>query len=96
MAGEHDRTLHADDGALANALREPSVQAVHAGRVARPDGAHLDNLTVDELHAFVLGEHARLTHAVVLFHGEAVCDERHAHTIGAPVYDEQAPGTLAS
>src|SRR5207253_7102509 len=84
MSPEDDRVLHSDDGAVAHPLRQLSVQAIHAGCMARADAAHLDDLAVDELHAVVLVEHPRLAHAMVLVNGEAVCGERHSHTMSAP------------
>ena len=57
MSPSDDGGLHSNDGAVAHPLRQVSVQAIHAGCMSRADGAHLDDLAVDELHAVVLVEH---------------------------------------
>jgi hypothetical protein len=37
-----------------------------------PHRRHVDDLPVDELHAFVLGEHADLRHAVEVLHRDSM------------------------
>jgi hypothetical protein len=51
---------------------EHGIEAVDTFGVSAPDGWHLNQISIDKLHMVIFGEDARLAHAVIIVHSEAV------------------------
>jgi hypothetical protein len=80
--------LHVHAGSAGYRSEQHLIEVEHAAGMAGPDGTHLDDQAVEQLHAGVLAQDAGFGHAVVVAHGERALEQsgdqaRHAHSIGS-------------
>jgi hypothetical protein len=71
LLAETDGALDTQAHRSTEALEEQLSDTIHHGVVAVPDWAHLDDLSVNQLHASIGSDVSFVRQPLVLLHGEA-------------------------
>jgi hypothetical protein len=67
-----ERVLRGNDPAAFGLEIEDAAQALDQAAVERADGWHINDFSIEQFNARVRRQHARLRHAVILLHAEAM------------------------